>query len=145
MLEISSEVEIAADSHKVWKVLADLKGWSSWNPIILNVAGDLVQAGTVEVTMKGKDGKAGGKYTAKILAAESARKMHWTAHMIAGFLFQNEKIIELTDRNGRTLLTHKETFNGFLVPLFWGKMEKWVPSMLNSMNSALKKKVEGES
>jgi hypothetical protein len=85
----------------------------------------------------------GGRYKAQILAADPVRMMHWMAHMMAGFLFQNEKVIVLESRNGKTFLTHKEKFSGILVPLFWGKMEKWVPSMLNAMNSALKKKVEG--
>ena len=64
---------------------------------------------------------------------------------MAGFLFTNDKVFELEETRFGTRLVHKELFGGILVPLFWGKLNSAVPSMLKSMNEALKKMAEKRS
>ncbi len=62
--------------------------------------------------------------------------------MVAGFIFTNDKIIELKETSTGTHMIHKETFKGLLAPIFYNQMEKGVPLMLNAMNQVLKEKVE---
>ena len=58
--------------------------------------------------------------------------------MMAGFIFTNDKIIELEATAVGTKVTHTETFKGLMVPLMRGQLEKGVPPILNMMNEALK-------
>lgn len=55
------------------------------------------------------------------------------------FLFANDKYLSLKKTADGTRLIHKELFSGFLIGMFWKKMETFVPAMLNATNSALKK------
>lgn len=143
MREIKSEIQISAPTAKVWAILIDFNNWKSWNPIVNEVSGSAGLGNKLRVTMKGKDGKDGGTYEPVILNLSSPNHLHWRGKMIAGFLFTNDKIFELKEVSGGTHLVQKETFSGLMVPMFWSKMEKWVPSMLESMNKSLKAKVEG--
>ncbi|MFW2438631.1 MAG: hypothetical protein ACN4GR_04600 [Arenicellales bacterium] len=93
--------------------------------------------------MTGKEkGKDGPKYDPVITELDEPGYFRWRAHMLAGFIFTNDKIIELKETSSGTLLIHTETFKGLLAPLFCGQMEKGVPPMLNSMNKALKNLAE---
>ena len=99
----------------------------------------------LSITMAGKEkGKDGPKYNPAITELEEPYYFHWRAHMLAGFIFTNDKIFELEETDSGTRLTHKEMFSGLLAPVFCGQMEKGVPPMLNSMNKALKDLAEKE-
>ena len=65
--------------------------------------------------------------------------------MMAEFLFTNDKVFELEETGSGTRLIHKELFSGLLVPLFGSMLKEGVPSMLQSMNEALKAKAEKSS
>ncbi len=144
MKEIKTEIEINAPVEEVWKTLMDFNNWNKWNPIVANVSGVSALGSKLAVTMCGKDGKATQKYEPVISVFESPRSMRWRAKMGAEFLFTNDKVFELEKTNSGTRLVHKELFSGLMVSLFWKKMETFVPGMLNTMNSALKTKVENK-
>ena len=61
---------------------------------------------------------------------------------MAKVLFTNDKVLELTEVSGGTHLVHSERFSGLMVPMIWSMMKREVPTMLEKMNKALKKKVE---
>ena len=107
--------------------------------------GDAAVGFTVTITMMSKEaGKDGPKYSPEILQMGEPKYFHWRAHMMAGFIFTNDKIIELEKTDTGTKVTHKETFKGLMAALMKGQMEKGVPPMLNTMNEALKKQAEQE-
>lgn len=143
MREIQAKIQISAPPERVWQVLTDLSQWSAWNPIVSEVRGTATPGAKLRVTMKGKNGQAGGSYQPTILELKAPHRLQWRGTMMAGFLMTNDKILELEPHDGGTLLTHRETFYGLMVPLFWSKMEQWVPSMLQTMNKALKTRAEG--
>ena len=142
MKEISTEIEIAATPEKVWEVLTDVNGWKNWSPIIKGSTGEVSLGSQVNITMKGKDGGDGPKYSPKITVLDKPKMFRWRAHMMASFLFTNDKVFELEETSSGTRLVHKELFSGLLAPIFCGSMEKGVPPMLNSMNQALKELLE---
>ena len=139
MQEIKTEIEISAPPSKVWSIITDIKNWQEWSPIINSSNGTASVGSKLSITMMGKEkGKDGPKYNPTITELEEPKFFRWRAHMLAGFIFTNDKIFELEKTNTGTRLTHKETFSGLLAPIFCGQMEKGVPPMLNSMNKALK-------
>lgn len=136
---IKTEIEISAPPSKVWGIITDINQWQEWSPVINASQGDASVGSTLSITMMGKEeGKDGPKYNPEIIKLDEPNYFHWRAHMMAGFLFTNDKIFELKETNSGTKLTHTETFKGLLTPLFRGQMNKGVPPILNSMNEALK-------
>jgi len=137
--EIKTEIEISAPPSKVWSVITDINNWKDWSPIIKDSNGTASVGSELTITMVGKEqGKEGPKYNPIITELDQPNYFRWRAHMLAGFIFTNYKIIELKETSSGTLLTHTESFKGLLAPIICGQMEKGVPSMLNSMNKALK-------
>ncbi len=142
MKEINSEIEINASLSRVWGILADIKNWNKWNPIVNDADGRLTLGSKLTVTMKGKDGKDTNKYSPEVIQLDMEKSFRWKATMMAGFLFTNYKQIELKETSSGTQLKHSEQFSGLLVPLFWSKMEAGVPKMIGAMNRALKGEAE---
>lgn len=142
MRKITSEIVIAAPAAKVWQVITNFENWKSWNPIVAEVQGTSQIGSKLQVTMKGKNGGKGGSYSPLILESEMPKHFRWRGSMAGGLLMTNDKIFSLREDGGKTHLVHTETFSGLMVPLSWGKMEKWVPNMLESMNKALKAEAE---
>jgi len=144
MQTITTEIEIDAPPEKVWSVLTDIEKWQDWSSVINASSGQAAQGSTVTITMIGKEaGKDGPTYSPEILVMDEPKLLHWRAHMMAGFIFTNDKIVELEKTDSGTKLTHKETFKGMMAALMKSQMEKGVSPILNSMNEALKKVAEG--
>ncbi len=143
MQVIKTEVEISAPPSKVWGIITDINNWQEWSPIINASNGETSIGSKLSITMMGKEeGKDGPKYNPIIKELNELNYFRWRAHMLAGFIFTNDKIFELEETQSGTRLTHTETFKGLLAPIFCGQMEKGVPPMLNSMNKALKELAE---
>ena len=143
MQEIKTEIDISAPPSKVWAILTDINNWQEWSPIINVSNGEASVGSKLSITMMGKEvGKDGPKYNPIIKALNEPGYFRWRAHMLAGFLFTNDKTFELKETESGTHLTHTESFKGLLAPIFCGQMEKGVPPMLNSMNKALKELAE---
>jgi hypothetical protein len=142
MPEIKTEIQIAASPEKVWNVLTDFNNWKSWNPTANQINGSPSVGSKLSITMRCEDGSNGNKYSPIVTAVEKPKFMRWQAKMLFNFLFSNDKRFELRETNGGTLFIHTEIFGGVIVPLFWNKMSPAITPMLESMNKALKKKVE---
>jgi hypothetical protein len=145
MREIRTEIEIAASPTKVWSILTDFDSWEEWSPIINQASGVASLGSELSITMRGEDGKDGPKYMPIITNFEKPKFFRWRGKMMAEFVMTNDKVFELEETGSGTRLIHKELFSGMLVPLFWSKFNEHVPSMLNSMNDALKTKAEKSS
>ena len=143
MQEISTEIEISAPPEKVWGIIANVEKWHEWSPIINQSSGTADLGSKVVITMAGKEeGVDGPKYSPTITKFESPKLFRWSAQMMAGFIFTNDKVFELVATETGTRVIHKELFKGLMAPLMCGTMEKGVPPMLKSMNQALKEMAE---
>ncbi len=65
--------------------------------------------------------------------------------MMAGFLFKNDRVFELNEKNGGTELIHREEYSGLMVPLAWKTLNTFALPILEKMNKALKDKLEASS
>lgn len=145
MQEVKTEIEINAPALEVWNILMDFKHWKDWSPIINDANGEASINSQLAITMNGKNEKAGPKYKPTITYMEEAKFFQWRAKMIATFLFTNYKVFELQETINGTRLIHKEMFEGLLASLFCRNLDNGVKPMLDSMNKALKDKVEQSS
>jgi len=138
MREIRTEIEIAAPIEKVWDILMDFGQWEHWNPTVNRASGIASLGAKLNITMAGPDGKDGQKYSATITTFEAPRSFRWRAVMVAGFIMTNDRSFELESIGEKTKLVNTEHFSGFMVSMFWSKLEGFVPDSLKSMNEALK-------
>ena len=146
MREIRTEVEIAAPPTKVWNFLTDTDRWEEWSPIINQSSGVASLGSTLNITMVGKEeNKDGPQYHPTITHFDAPKYFRWRAVMMAGFIMTNDKVFELEETSTGTRLVHTEAFSGMMVPLIWDNLAGHVPSMLDSMNDALKTLVEENS
>ena len=143
MQEIRTEIEISATPAKVWSIIMDIDSWHEWSPIINASQGKPTVGSKLDITMMSKEkNKDGPKYNPVVTELKEQAYFHWRAHMLSGFIFTNDKIFKLEETEAGTHLTHIETFKGLMAPLMSGSVEKNVPSMLDSMNKALKELAE---
>jgi len=141
--EIKTEIDIAAPPSKVWSIIMDIDAWHEWSPIINASEGKPSIGSNLNITMMSdKKGEDGPNYSPVIIELKEQESFHWRAHMMAGFIFTNDKIFKLEKTETGTHLTHIETFKGLMAPLMSGSVKKNVPSMLDSMNKALKNLAE---
>lgn len=143
LMEIESEIEIAAPADKVWAVITDIEQWSDFNSAI-HASSGVAELGSVHtVTMRGENpGEVGPQYAPEIISVDEGKSYRWRAVMGAGIIFTNDKVFEVIPTDKGTLLKHSEVFNGMMLPLMKGFMQEGVPPILDEMNQAFKAEAE---
>src|SRR5207248_1354328 len=109
--EIRSEIGISAPTKSVWKILTDFNRWKDWNPIVNDASGIAALGSELSVTMRGKEGKQGPKFSPIVMDFEAQKSFRWRGKMMFEFLFTNDKILELEETSSGTRLVHKERFS----------------------------------
>lgn len=144
-LEVRTEIDIAAPPQAVWDVLVKIDGWPEWNTTVAKATGTAALDGDLDVTMFAEDGVSDGpRYQPKIIQLDAATHLEWRATMLAGFVFTNDKVVQLQPTATGTKVIHIERFSGMMLPLMTGVMNEGVPPILNTMNKDLKSRVEGK-
>lgn len=99
---------------KVRSTLTDFANWTAWNPIVTGMNGEAAVGAKPKESMKGMV----GAYEPGVTELDAPRSLRWRGTVMAGFLFANEKHIELKETNGQALVTQTETYSGLLIPVF---------------------------
>ncbi|MGH3012398.1 MAG: SRPBCC family protein [Gaiellaceae bacterium] len=109
--------EIAADPETVWEVLTDLERWPSWNPDVSAVAheGGLEEG----ATFRWKAGRA--TITSTIREVDRPRLIGWTGRTTG---IDAIHVWRLDLRDGGTLVRTEESWQGLLVRVIRGSMQK---------------------
>ena len=115
MKEIVTEIVINAPRDVVWKLITDFNHWTDWNPSVRRMSGDNGIGSKLDITMCNKSGGDGPQYQPVITEMEEGKSFRWRAKMGMGFIFTNDKVIELEDTSGGTRLVHKELFSGLML------------------------------
>ena len=145
MRELRAEIQISAPIQQVWRVLTDFDHWKDWNPMVNQASGTASVPSKLKLTMRGLDSKDVMKYEPIVLEVDPPKYLRWRATMMSGFMFTNDRVFELKEKNGGTEVINREEFSGLMVPLFWKKMNQFVVPMLEKMNNALKDKMEAKT
>src|SRR5438067_756307 len=145
MRELRAEIHISAPIHQVWQVLTDFDHWKDWNPMVNQASGTASVRSKLKLTMRGPDSKDAMTYEPIVLELAPPKYLRWRATMMSGFMFTNDRVFELKEKNAGTEVINREEFSGLMVPLFWTKMNQFVVPMLEKMNNALKDKMEAKT
>jgi hypothetical protein len=142
MRELRTEIMVSSNPEKIWTVLMDLPGWATWNPIVTKIEGPLKIGAKLLITMCDESGKKNMSYESTITELDENKRFSFIGSMMARFMFSAERIFEIEEKGEGTQFIQREIYKGILVPIFWSKLNKRALPMLQSMNEALKRKVE---
>jgi uncharacterized protein YndB with AHSA1/START domain len=131
----ASEIDIAAPPEVAWEVLTAIERWPSWNP---EVKAASIQGGIDEGTeFRWKAGP--GTITSTIQDVQAPRRIAWTGKTLG---IKAIHVHTLEGRNGGTLVTSEESYNGLVARLFRGRLQKTLDSALENGLRRLKAEAE---
>jgi hypothetical protein len=139
---VHTEIDIGVPAARVWAVLADLKNYTSWNPMIRRAEGALERGSRLTLFFN-PPGTKGTTFRPKLLAVDPVRELRWRGQPGFPLLFESEHvfIIEPAAKGG-CRLTHDMIFYGLLVPLAKRRIARSVEGPFELMNRALKAQAE---
>jgi uncharacterized protein YndB with AHSA1/START domain len=112
-----AEVEIEADLDTVWDVLTAIDDWPSWNPDVKSAS----LSGAVAEGSKFRWKAGPGTLTSTIQRVDRPRFIGWTGTTLG---IKGIHVWRFEPRNGTTFASTEESWDGLIVRLFRGPMQK---------------------
>lgn len=129
------QITINASSETIWQILSDINHWHDWNP---NISESKLEGSFVPYSIfRWKSG--GTAILSTLQEVEPQRRISWTGKVI-GTQAIHIWILE-PHENGVRVRT-EESFEGWLVRLSRGTMQKMLDTSLQTWLALLKKKAE---
>lgn len=118
------ERDIDAPAERVWALLTDAAGYTSWNPTTISLNGSIAQGETISLVTT-----VDPKRTFKLKVAELSppHRMVWSDGMPLG-LFRGTRTYLVSERGDGCRFTMTEEFTGPLAPL----ITKAIPDLTDS-------------
>jgi len=111
------EVEIAADTETVWKVLSTLDRWPDWNPDVKSVSLE----GSVAKGTKFRWRAGSWRIVSVIQNVKHARQLVWTGRMMG---IKAVDSWHLEPKGQGTLVVNEESWDGVLARFFRKSLQK---------------------
>jgi|GEM_PF-655835 len=144
-LTFSAVTTINAPEERIWKVIADLRNYSTWNPFIIDVAikgGEELKLGS-KLIMKAKMPTGLQTFHTTVSCCEEYTKFSWAATVIHPLIMSSDHIFTLeTLDDGSIKLVNDETFSGIIAPFIVLFGRKTAEKAFAEMNEAIKAEVE---
>ena len=116
---------INAPADRVWALLTDASGYTSWNPTIVSLDGTIAVGERISLVSTVNPKRA---FKLNIVEMSEPNKMVWADGMPLG-LFRGERTFTLaSNAAGGTEFTMREVYTGLLAPL----ITKTIPDMTES-------------
>ncbi len=136
-LELARSIEIDAPPEAVWSELVDFGAYPDWNPFITEARGHAVEG--TQLTAK----IGGSSFKPVVTVAEDGASLEWLGSLLVPGVFDGRHRFQLTTVGLRTTVVQSEQFTGALAPMIWSMIDKKTEAGFDSMNIALKERVEG--
>ncbi|MBN8529743.1 MAG: SRPBCC domain-containing protein [Caulobacterales bacterium] len=138
---IESRVGIRADSEVIWNIVADLEGWSRWNPYENEVSGAIAFGGAIRLTERLPG-------LPERFAAHSVGEWQPLAQLVLvekrGWLFRAVRYIEIEElERGHCIVANGIIFSGLRGELFHDKHRKAIKAAYAEIGENLRKLAEG--
>lgn len=134
----AGEIEIAAGPGIVWDVLATIDRWPSWNPDVkgVSLSGEVTEG----TEFRWKSGP--GTITSTIQRVERPRLLAWTGKTLG---IKAIHVWRLEPHDGNTIVRTEESWEGLVVRIFRGPMQKTLQNAIDSGLQHLKAEAERRS
>jgi hypothetical protein len=143
-MEVYTEIQIDSTPDLVWKILTNFSDYSSWNPFLTQVTGEVKKGATIHICVE-PPGLKSMNFTPIVTKVEANRELRWEGKFIIPNFFDGEHIFILEELDGRSVrFIHKEIYTGLLVPLMQKQLNKNTKQGFELMNQALKEKAESQ-
>jgi hypothetical protein len=129
------EVKIRAKPESVWEIMADIERWPEWNPDVVSatLTGELTPGSTFQW-------KAGpGTITSTLQRVERPSVLAWTGKMLG---IKAVHVWNIKKQDDFTIIKTQESWDGLLVRLFSGMMQKALDQSINQGLEYLKVEAE---
>jgi hypothetical protein len=142
MFEIVTGIGIDAAPSRVWNVLTDFAGFPDWNPFVRYVEGVPRVGEKLRVTVLPPGGRQ-MTFTPTIITLDTTRELRWLGRVGFRGIFDGEHYFRIEPHgvNGSRFV-HGERFSGVLAPFLRKTLEAGTRAGFESMNLALKRRVE---
>ena len=144
--QLSTDIEISANTDRVWQVLTDFASFPDWNPFMRSAEGEARSGERLKVNLKPPKGMA-MTFKPTVLVADEGRELRWIGRLLMPGVFDGEHYFVIEPiGDDRVRFSQGEKFTGLLVPLM-GLLGvyKNTSQGFEQMNSALKARAEGRS
>ena len=131
----SVETLIAAEPQAVWEVLTDFQSWPAWKTDVrsMSLRGAVVRGSTFEW-------KAGpGTIRSRLEEVEAPHRIAWTGRTLG---IRAIDVFRLEERDGGTLITEEESWDGLPARLFRSRMRRTLQSNIERGLASLKVEAE---
>lgn len=143
-VRIEHRIGVNAPAEAIWAQLADIPGWSSWNPLYPQAAGELRIGSRLDLTVA-IPGQAHRKIRPVILDWVPNDQIHWRLSALGG-LVQSTRYLEI-EILGPTncIFSNGEIFGGLLGPTVARQLGRSVRRGFAAMGEAVKARAEAAS
>ncbi|MEA3403750.1 MAG: SRPBCC domain-containing protein [Armatimonadota bacterium] len=139
---VEADIEIFASPAQVWWQLTDFPRYADWNPLLIDVRGELEEGSRLTVTVK-PDGLPPVVIRPEIVVCEPERELRWVGRLGVGHLLDAEHAFIIKSRGiNRVHFTQRETFSGVLAPGGTAVVGEQTLEGLRAMNAALRQRAE---
>jgi hypothetical protein len=131
----TGEIEVAASPEVVWEILANIERWPTWNldVKVASLNGELAK-GTM---FRWKAGP--GTITSTLQSVEPLHLLAWTGNT---FGIGAIHVWRMEPHDGNTIVRTEESWDGLIVSLFQGSMQKSLEKAIHDGLHYLKIEVE---
>jgi hypothetical protein len=138
---ITTEIIINASKEKVWQILTDFPNYSTWNPFIVNIKGDLTTSNRLAITLV--SGTKRYVFKPKVLSIVPNQYFDWVGKLFIRGLFDGHHYFEIDELSASQVkLIQGEHFSGILSNYILKKIGNETRNNFVKMNGALKARAE---
>lgn len=142
MLEIRTQIDIAASASLVWGILTDFGSYRRWNPYMRAVTGQSQVGNSIEIT---QDVVAFGASTfrATVTHVREPRELRWFGRWAVPGLYSAEHRFGIESlQTGGVRLHNGEQYRGLALPFARHRLQQIIEPAFAAMNLALKRRAE---
>ncbi len=131
----AAEIEIAASQEVVWDVLTAIDRWPNWNPAVKSAS----LQGSLEEGTEFRWKAGPGTIVSKLENVEAPSRIAWSGRSMGLKAFHTHT---LEQRDGRTLISTQESYEGLIARLFSGRLRRMLDDSLREGLRHLKAEAE---
>lgn len=143
MKQLTTSIVIQASSDAVWTTLMDFDAFPDWNPFVRKIGGERAVGSKLSVQLQNPGGRV-MSFSPIVTEVDTNRHFSWLGKVGIKGLFDGHHHFKIEPLDAGTVrFTQSEDFGGALVPILWPMLAKKTEGGFESMNAALKARVEG--
>ena len=137
---IEARVGVQASTDRIWEIVADLPGWSRWNPTFPEASGTIVLGGSMTL-LERFEGLPERRAEVRISDWTPLSRLIWVEKR--GMMFNSTRFIDIEELvPGSCIVTVGEIFDGWRAETYYEKHRLKLKAGYHAMAEALRQLAE---